>query len=302
MSNSVKPHDQRGSTRETPHLGGGGEAGSAGAREPSCWLAAACLSLLCAALFLGIASLGIHYHRSSLKSTLLSLELRAVQGERRELGESVEQLLRDYAELAGHRGQLLQENVRLSEERALQAQQHAALERETLRLRRTLTQLAHLPAVQRHCPPTPLGTQERVCTPCLRGWRLFSTHCYFFSTELRSWSSSRMHCLQQGGDLVLIDSVEEQEYLHRQTPQYRSPEYRYWIGLSDEEAEGVWVWVDGSLPMQKSFWVTGSGGEAAGEDCVSILKESSPVKNWRHHDCSKTFRWICESPALVETA
>ncbi|XP_041964006.1 C-type lectin domain family 4 member M-like isoform X2 [Alosa sapidissima] len=234
----------------------------------------------------------IHYHRSSLKFTLLSLELRALRealallqreneallashaqsshaamareqqaqrdilalvqsrarlqvdaaqlvhtnqrlrGELEEVRASTATLRGEHGQLQEAQGwleaewsnlteacvQLLAENVRLSEGRALQAQQHAILERETSRLRRTLTQLGHLPAVERHCPRTELGTEERVCTPCLRGWKLFSTHCYFFSAELRIWSSSRMHCLQQGGDLVVIDSMEEQEYLHRQTP------------------------------------------------------------------------------------
>ena len=37
-----------------------GRGGETGTPEPLCWLAAACLGLLCAALFLGITSLGIH--------------------------------------------------------------------------------------------------------------------------------------------------------------------------------------------------------------------------------------------------
>ncbi|KAL2084904.1 hypothetical protein ACEWY4_020422 [Coilia grayii] len=250
----------------------------------------------------------LHSAHSQLQRAESRLEVRRwnltkaytrLQAERHKLSGTVERLRRANAELSADRLKLLAENSRLSEAWGLLAERCAALEGDRDTLKRTVTRMGCLPVVEHRCPHKHTETEERKCEACPRGWVAFSSHCYFFSTEVRTWSSGRVHCLQQGGDLVVIDTAEEQEFLHRQTSQYLGPAQRYWIGLSDEAAEGVWAWVDGTLPIWKRFWVRGSGGLDADRDCASMLKESSSGRTWREDICTETFRWICESTALV---
>ncbi|XP_061073721.1 CD209 antigen-like protein A [Conger conger] len=85
---------------------------------------------------------------------------------------------------------------------------------------------------------------ERLCKPCPEGWEQFSSKCYYFSTERKSWKDSRIHCIKWAADLVIIESDEEQEFINKYIQDY------YWIGLSDSETEGTWLWVDGT-PLQK---------------------------------------------------
>ncbi|KAJ8246520.1 hypothetical protein COCON_G00234920 [Conger conger] len=64
-----------------------------------------------------------------------------------------------------------------------------------------------LQILDKYCPEI---SNERVCKPCPQDWELFSSKCYYFSTEEKSWEDSRSDCLRQGADLVVITSEEEQ--------------------------------------------------------------------------------------------
>ncbi|KAJ8350998.1 hypothetical protein AAFF_G00165930 [Aldrovandia affinis] len=101
--------------------------------------------------------------------------------------------------------------------------------------------VAEIPLLDQYCP---LRSQKRVCRPCPEGWKQRNSTCYYFSTELKSWNDSRSACLKQGADLVIIDSEEEQDFIFKHTR-----DDFHWIGLSDSETEGTWLWVDGT-PLQ----------------------------------------------------
>ncbi|KAG7470598.1 hypothetical protein MATL_G00115560 [Megalops atlanticus] len=94
----------------------------------------------------------------------------------------------------------------------------------------------------------PLVSEKRVCRACPQGWELFNSTCYYFSTEGKSWMDSRKACLEEGADLVVIESQQEHEFINKHTT-----EEFYWIGVSDSETEGTWLWVD-RTPLQKGFW------------------------------------------------
>ncbi|KAJ8358094.1 hypothetical protein AAFF_G00035050 [Aldrovandia affinis] len=97
--------------------------------------------------------------------------------------------------------------------------------------------------LSKYCP---IKSQKRVCKPCPEGWEQRNSKCYYFSTEEKSWMDSRRDCLKQRADLVIIESKEEQEFISKHT----TGGYYYWIGLSDLETEGTWLWVDGT-PLQE---------------------------------------------------
>ncbi|KAJ8372708.1 hypothetical protein AAFF_G00277770 [Aldrovandia affinis] len=105
------------------------------------------------------------------------------------------------------------------------------------------------PLLDQYCP---LRSQKRVCRPCPEGWEQSNSKCYYFTTEKKNWKESRSACLKQGADLVIIESVQEQEFISNRTTE------NYWIGLSDSKQEGTWLWVDGTpLQEDKGFWRSG---------------------------------------------
>uniref|UniRef100_A0A8D0A7M2 C-type lectin domain-containing protein n=1 Tax=Sander lucioperca TaxID=283035 RepID=A0A8D0A7M2_SANLU len=115
-------------------------------------------------------------------------------------------------------------------------------------------------------------------------WELHGGKCYYFSTDRLSWELSRNLCKEQHGDLVKIDSREEQQVCHtlKLREKMNEDEDKFWIGLTDSETEGTWLWADGSpLDTSLTFWSSGetepepepdnwTGEDPDGEDCVRM--------------------------------
>ncbi|XP_015256524.1 PREDICTED: C-type lectin domain family 7 member A-like isoform X2 [Cyprinodon variegatus] len=81
---------------------------------------------------------------------------------------------------------------------------------------------------------------------CEAGWELHGGNCYYFSNYKSSWTESRDSCRGQGGDLVKIDSREEQMFLVGRLNNLIVDESdKFWIGLTKAEIYN-WFWVDGS--------------------------------------------------------
>ncbi|XP_057188044.1 C-type lectin domain family 4 member M-like isoform X2 [Triplophysa rosa] len=109
---------------------------------------------------------------------------------------------------------------------------------------------------------------------------------YRFIDDKKSWTESRQFCRDRGGDLVVINSVEEQRYISSVVKEV------VWIGLSDIDNEGVMKWVDNS-PLNKRFWGQGEPNDDRGnEDCVELSPEKPTEKNWNDIPCSEKRKWI----------
>ncbi|XP_041857234.1 CD209 antigen-like protein A isoform X2 [Melanotaenia boesemani] len=137
----------------------------------------------------------------------------------------------------------------------------------------------------------PFANQDHLKKTCPAGWRTFSCSCYILSTTSGSWDQGREDCRGRGGDLVVIDSDEEQKFLSEFTKEL------CWIGLNDKETEGTWRWVDGS-PLNLTFWASeqpdnGNDDPKWGEeDCVHIRTHDSTL--WNDLSCADSLQWICE--------
>jgi hypothetical protein len=98
---------------------------------------------------------------------------------------------------------------------------------------------------ERDTRPPSLGGQGP-CVPdtgCLR--YVWDNHDYFFCSRSIGWDAARTRCQSQlGGDLAHIESSAERDFLrsHMKT--------RNWIGHTDSETEGLWVWAYNGVP----FW------------------------------------------------
>ncbi|XP_077789836.1 C-type lectin domain family 4 member F-like [Podarcis muralis] len=121
------------------------------------------------------------------------------------------------------------------------------------------------------------------------GWKFYNGSVYFFSQKAKPWQEAEDTCRAQGAHLVSITSKEEMEYLVRE-----ARNQHFWIGLSDQNTEGVWTWVDGTKYNEKlSFWGQGQpdnwhGAPQHEEDCVHFKT------HWNDVSCTYNYKWFCE--------
>ncbi|NXE77380.1 CLC5A protein, partial [Cochlearius cochlearius] len=76
------------------------------------------------------------------------------------------------------------------------------------------------------------------CPPC---WEKNGKKCYFFSDKMekKDWNASRKECTDMNSDLVIIDDMEEMDYL---TSQLKSQYYL--LGLTYSMSEKKWKWIN----------------------------------------------------------
>ncbi|XDV12798.1 hypothetical protein PO909_001373 [Leuciscus waleckii] len=122
---------------------------------------------------------------------------------------------------------------------------------------------------------------------------------YVFSNDTMDWDNSRKRCQDLGGDLVIINSSEEQEFLAQQTVISKAS-VLHWIGLTDRQTEGTWLWVDNTpLNSNLSWWIFPPDNydthDPLGEDCA-VLNGYLRGEKWGDISCLKKERSICEIP------
>ncbi|KAK0130673.1 C-type lectin domain family 4 member M [Merluccius polli] len=131
-----------------------------------------------------------------------------------------------------------------------------------------------------------ISDNYRNCGRCLPGWDLQGSSCYFYSGSLPklSWGDSREDCISRGGDLVVIESWEEQQLLFDFLPRVPPTREPWWtlpacifIGLRDTGSEGSWVWVNNVTFNDEGYWIDGEPNDfGQNEDCAGIFNRGSP--------------------------
>uniref|UniRef100_A0A287D7H5 CD209 antigen-like protein A n=1 Tax=Ictidomys tridecemlineatus TaxID=43179 RepID=A0A287D7H5_ICTTR len=129
--------------------------------------------------------------------------------------------------------------------------------------------------------------QDRLCRPCPWDWTFFQGHCYFFSKSQRNWHDSVTACQEEGAQLVVINSAEEQNFLLQISKNKGST----WMGLSDLNEEATWHWVDGSpLSPSLTYWNEGEPNNVGEEDCAEITDSG-----WNDAKCDAEKFWVCKT-------
>ncbi|XP_071318296.1 CD209 antigen-like protein B [Trachinotus anak] len=234
-----------------------------------------------------------------------------LQGEIQTLSEEMEALSNDNCEkLQEEVSQLQDQNQNLS--MVLVKERQEAAEQEGNRTKEMEQMVADIQSVNEafhsldlYCPVVNQRTKERICKKCPDSWRLFETKCYYFSSRMLNWSSSRAWCRTQGGDLLIINSEQEQKFISDTSQAPEQSNTRLWIGMTDAEEEGDWRWVDGSEVISDvQYWLSRPGmatepddwklDDPLGEDCGHIDTSENVLESWMDGSCKIPYRWICE--------
>ena len=89
-------------------------------------------------------------------------------------------------------------------------------------------------------------------------------------------------CVEWGGHLVSIHSDVENYVVNsiRDTNDFT------WIGLSDTDTDGTYVWTDGSAFDYENF-ASNQPDSLGGESCFHLFNENRGELTWNDYHCSR---------------
>merc|ERR1712223_1140259 len=109
------------------------------------------------------------------------------------------------------------------------------------------------------------------------GWWNFGDSCYHNSGAVMNWFDAHDYCLEIGGYLVEIDTAEEEDWLLGAFAVY---DQDYWIGLTDAEEEGRWIWADAGFEPKYTAWRRGSRTTLVMEKIVPFSLTCTTASSW----------------------
>lgn len=119
---------------------------------------------------------------------------------------------------------------------------------------------------------------------------------YLLCGAAKTWQDARSFCQALGGDLAVVASAEENDWIvgqHLDNP---------WLGLSDTAAEGTFQWVDGSA-VSFAPWNDGEPNDSGGnEDCAGVLTSGDAAGTWNDFDCAAQHPFLCQDTSARSPA
>ncbi|CAH1248695.1 CSMD3 [Branchiostoma lanceolatum] len=116
---------------------------------------------------------------------------------------------------------------------------------------------------------------------------VFDGRCYIVSDTRLTFTEAEMKCAEQGGLPVTVKDQQVQDFLVQELSVANKD---VWIGLTDQDVEGQFVWTDGS-PLAYSNWAPGEPNGDSTKNCVHLW----PLANFRWDDmpCGRRNYYIC---------
>uniref|UniRef100_A0A8C6T1X5 C-type lectin domain-containing protein n=1 Tax=Neogobius melanostomus TaxID=47308 RepID=A0A8C6T1X5_9GOBI len=153
-------------------------------------------------------------------------------------------------------------------------------------------------------------TLEVSCGRCPVGWIFLKTSCYFYSNSpsnaKKNWPDSRADCTSRGGDLLVINNLEEQKAINNNYPKILGTGVQwkmgFWIGLTDRVTNGVWTWVNNATENDTMYWQSGqpNNEESLAGHCVAFGRNIQSWRSWYNRNCENDeLNWICEMKPKV---
>ena len=121
-------------------------------------------------------------------------------------------------------------------------------------------------------------------------WVTWGDNFYMPVVDLKmSSNKARGFCRKEGGDLVSIETVAEQEYINSVLVDQKVKEDLTWIGYQYDKLWGIWGWTDG-MYAEYTNWAAGEPIYPPKDGEVSFLEEPcaamNPSGDWVTRECS----------------
>ncbi|CAL4124644.1 unnamed protein product, partial [Meganyctiphanes norvegica] len=114
-----------------------------------------------------------------------------------------------------------------------------------------------------------------------------------------TFGQATVSCVSEGGTLATIRSAEQLRDFFLYVNQLGIADADYWLGGSDVQSEGIWLWQDGTIiPMGTPFWGTlGSNAQTqvptggTQDNCLALM--SVMYFFFSDRDCTNQYKAVC---------
>lgn len=136
--------------------------------------------------------------------------------------------------------------------------------------------------------------------PCPSSWFQFEDYRYLAKDSIVSWYTAQDYCLSQGGNLVKINNIGENEFVLQLVRQEAPSVKHVWIGLGFNTEADEWTWIDTSHPFF-TYWSPGEPNGFEHEPCGEMYVDNAaelPVNGyWNDLTCNNTNAIVCKKLA-----
>ncbi|XP_041844247.1 C-type lectin domain family 12 member B-like isoform X1 [Melanotaenia boesemani] len=135
---------------------------------------------------------------------------------------------------------------------------------------------------------------DKKCQPCRKGWIQYQEKCYLFyeDSPWKTWSDSRQYCKDKAADLVVIDNLQEQEFISTNIKFYFDIHHGYWMGL--QKTDNKWVWIDGREDSL-GYWGNSKDSNIYG----LLIPGTNTTQSWNSKDNGFLNKFICEDDKVL---
>ncbi|XP_042879150.1 galactose-specific lectin nattectin-like [Penaeus japonicus] len=112
--------------------------------------------------------------------------------------------------------------------------------------------------------------------------------CFYLCSIKLRWNDARKFCLQMGADLAVpADVLALDAFVFS-----KAKGYGVWIGGTDQEAEGIWTFINGDAIQDGDWAATQPDNFLGQEDCLEIRSYFNPPLN--DYRCYRRQEFVCE--------
>jgi len=114
------------------------------------------------------------------------------------------------------------------------------------------------------------------------------------SSSIKTWHQAQAYCRGLKGELVKINSVDENEFVHNLVNQQAPTLKRVWIALNWDSILKVYLWSDLSVPVYTN-WAPSEPNGFAKEPCGHMYTSGhrGATGYWNDLPCRVIPSWPC---------
>ncbi|XP_074555335.1 ladderlectin-like [Halichoeres trimaculatus] len=125
---------------------------------------------------------------------------------------------------------------------------------------------------------------------CPSGWSNYRDRCFLSISTAQTWALAERNCRAQGGNLASVHSYAEESFVKGLIQRTMNGSPRTWIGASDAQQDGIWLWSDSSH-FAFTNWCAGEPNGGGREHCIEMNFGSGMC--WNDLSCSYHRPYVC---------